>query len=402
MDNCGIILKQNSELTNRICFCALFQKNGNLELEKKILIESKEIIEYKANNQSLFVKYNGKLSNDLESFIRSGVITIPILSKSELKGIQNEFLTTLKNFPEYNEGNNIYVLGGFSALGNPASFHNPLVRKLRLLCYNKCKSFFRELINTYYSKKLKKNYKLEMLFDRMMYRLKGNKPTAESWHRDVTPKKLIEEDDEIFGGWINLDSQSQYFSCIPGSHLGVKLYDLQSGFATLEKYLKDSDINPKNEFVKINKMKTLFEVPPGHIVIFPQYILHEVVSNAAKYDMMRLFIGWRLTRSKDSIYNNLEEIISSQGVPILPSGQQIPMYSKSHMSYFLHKKFNIGNNTKMSVIEWSKKTFKSQLLVNKKDYQIIPRIMTDLRKYKLPMYDKYREEEINILIPSKI
>ena len=42
---------------------------------------------------------------------------------------------TLAGFPEFVQDGKkpleMYVMGGFGALGNPASFHNPFVRKLR-------------------------------------------------------------------------------------------------------------------------------------------------------------------------------------------------------------------------------------------------------------------------------
>ena len=84
---------------------------------------------------------------------------------------------------------------------------------------------------------------------------------------------LVEAYDFVFlidafiagGGWINLDKESQFMSCIPGSHLGVRLKGLKSGFATIGK--KDID--------KFKPYKQLFEIKPGHCIIFPQYLLHK-------------------------------------------------------------------------------------------------------------------------------
>lgn len=77
-----------------------------------------------------------------------------------------------------------------------------------------------------------------MLWDRLCVRRKGDKMSGETAHRDVAKFKL--PDDEIFGGWLNLDSwpdhiysglsilsmapnrredaASQHFRCLPGSH----------------------------------------------------------------------------------------------------------------------------------------------------------------------------------------
>jgi hypothetical protein len=61
------------------------------------------------------------------------------------------------------------------------------------------------------------DYKLEQLIDRLMYRPKGASATAESWHRDNTPG--AQPSDHTFGGWWNLDAETQKFSYARGTHL---------------------------------------------------------------------------------------------------------------------------------------------------------------------------------------
>ena len=134
-----------------------------------------------------------------------GYTVIPLLDHS----INDRFLETLKKFPEITQNTTQYVLGGFSALGNPASFHNDLVRELRLQAHGPVQSVLSEFADP--------GQKFEQIPDRMMFRPKGQVPTAESWHRDES--KLAKPGDKIFGGWLNLDSKSQYFSCCPGTHL---------------------------------------------------------------------------------------------------------------------------------------------------------------------------------------
>ena len=69
---------------------------------------------------------------------------MPVLDEQKLMRARHDFTRTLQAFPEYKRslhnpdqtaGGNplVYVLGGFAALGNPASFHNPFVREMRLL-----------------------------------------------------------------------------------------------------------------------------------------------------------------------------------------------------------------------------------------------------------------------------
>lgn len=356
------IPKHLQEELIQTCFSVLSQKTGDQKKSLEILqlLNQLEVI-YGYN------VYTGdmKLEDPIEQFKRTGVITIPIIPKEKLLKYQNEFDKTMEKFPEYLrhpydptlniQGQKIvYSLGGFAALGNPGSFHNIFVRKLRVKAWKKVIKFFNKIIRGYYDKKLNKNYKIELLWDRMMYRQAGQKAVAEAWHRDVMPTDLILRTDEVYGGWINLDSTDQYFSCIPGSHLEIIQKDIPSGFDTLlgresVNFMKDKKVckevenmtkDKKEKYLAnlvqpimkaISAKKHKFVIPPGHIVIFPQYIMHEVVADAVNNDMRRLFFGWRMTVSDKSLRDN-EKIMEEQSVPPLPGGMIPPMYSASHQS----------------------------------------------------------------------
>lgn len=371
------------------------------ELLKKNLIQ---IVTDTNDNQHIVLTPEISFSEPtpIEKLYINGVTTIPVLSSSQLEEYRKLLKQEMTQFPEYlrNTTNKlVYVLGGFGALGNPSSFHNPTIRKLRRKVYQQAIArLFRQLANDYQEvlEDKEKEYHLEVLFDRFMYRLKGTSPSAESWHRDVAKDSMIDFNDEIYGGWINLDTESQYMSCIPGSHLGVRLKGLKSGFATIEK--KDID--------KFKPYKQLFEIKPGHCIIFPQYLLHEVVSKKAPYDMMRLFTGWRLSTTGNSFYTKegLDKIIRTQDTPYLPSGQKTPIYAANHGSFFLKKNFTIDPSTNYSsnTVEWSNASFHPQLLIAKKDYLIVDRYLKSLEEYGLDKYEDYTTEEKNILYPHKL
>jgi hypothetical protein len=470
-------------------------------------------------------KYN-KLS-PVERLERAGVTTLEVIPPKELKKYQRDFDATLLAFPEYrrdkddptldSEGNPlVYVAGGFAALGNPASFHNEFSRKLRIMGYQKMKI----LMNEYASRlaHVEKPYNLQALSDRMMFRQEGQQPSAEAWHRDVMPPDKIEYEDEIFGGWINLDSIDQYFSCIPGSHTTEVQKTLNAGFATLtdaiakimhgeppEDKIKPPDFEevepqmtsiievfthedpydrnipdkkettsllksiakayrkkgykiPKDKINKIDqdmmyffgsgigissipspeefydvynswmdnwyKPKTekkkkptaaelkpyiaevtrdrhRFRVPPGHMIVFPQYILHEVVANKAKYNMRRQFTGWRLTPSKKPLYPL--ELFDQQAVIPLPGGMIPPMYARNHLSYFQEKQFNMTPETKYNLTEWSEATFRKRCLVKtKKGEPIVQRHMDSLAVYRFPLYPPYLKKERSIYIGENV
>ena len=79
-----------------------------------------------------------------------GVTVIPILNAAKLKEQQLRFIRALDRMPEYinaqlrraaNE--NAFVVGGFSALANPASFHNMCVRNLRSMLHPHAAAVFK-------------------------------------------------------------------------------------------------------------------------------------------------------------------------------------------------------------------------------------------------------------------
>lgn len=132
-----------------------------------------------------------------------GFTMIPKPDNYDLQRLRVEFTNTLRTFLEFSKAQRDHVLGGFAALGNPASFHNPFVRMMREWQLNLAvKNVFRD--NAY------DGHRVETLFDRMMCRLPGKQRSAESWHRDESP--AASERDLVFGGWTNLSSNNQFLS----------------------------------------------------------------------------------------------------------------------------------------------------------------------------------------------
>ena len=202
----------SSSMTTDSAFEILWQKYGSPSERQKAeqLLYNKGEIEYKhakdINYKVIRIKNPDKYNNSsfYEQLSRRGTAITPIIDLKELSQIQKDFLETIHTFPEYKRSpidstktpkNNplVYVTGGFGALGNPASFHNLLVRRLRKQAYYKLLEEMKIIKQKRLSQNEKLDYKLETLFDRMMYRLKGMAPPAEAWHRDVMPDKLIKK-----------------------------------------------------------------------------------------------------------------------------------------------------------------------------------------------------------------
>lgn len=210
---------------------------------------------------------------------------------------------------------NGYVLGAFGAFGNPASFHSKEMYVLRYIIFNKLRSFF---------KNLDSDRKLEMLFDRLAIRREGTTLGGETFHRDTC--SIQDKEDKIYGGWINLDSEeTQYFSCVPGTHICKG----RGGFEKIEGKFKDT--------------KVKIAVKPKNIIIFDQNIIHEIFSQKIKKTNIRLYLGWRHTYSNVPLLNdpkdpqkNINLILRDQIVPVLPSGDIPYMYSKQHPGLHRH------------------------------------------------------------------
>lgn len=316
-----------------------------------------------------------------------GVQVVPCLDSTLLSYYNTNIWQEIKSFPELAKRDPVHgqvntselVKGAFGAFGNPSSFHNTHVRSLRI----------KALIHVVpVLKPVASGRSLCHLLDRLCVRRKGTACGKESWHRDQSELRTSNTgiQDSIFGGWINLDNENQYFSCVPGTHI---MRDNTIGFKKLS----------PDEIREYDSKRQLITVPPGHIVIFYQHIVHEVLSKKMKQDSLRLFLGWCLTAfSEPPVHSKheLSKIITDQAVPRLPSGQQCPMYSPNHISFF-----------KADLIDWSKNTFKEQCLEDKKSkgdiesYKVVHKHMKSLKEYNLPLYKAYSQIEIDILFPNK-
>ena len=296
-------------------------------------------------------------------------LTNTLGEKTESEIIRDAIDKEVSNFPEFSTRDSIRVLGGFSALGNPASFHNPTVRDLRKRAY---------AAGSPVLAKVGKN--LEMIIDRLLVRPARVTPSKESWHRDEAKNAL--PSDIIYGGWINLDSQDQIFSCVSGSHTN---YSGNGGFVPISREVAR----------KIQGDKVC--IPPGHMLIFNEKIIHEVLATRKNYKSYRLFIGWRSTTSTTPLTPNLLDLINSQAAMQLKSGQEPPLYAKLHIVNHIGKlvEFTKGVLPRLCHTYTVKSGSRKD-----KEYTIAPRFMTSLQSYHLPMYADYSEEEIAILLPS--
>ena len=238
-----------------------------------------------------------------------------------LKLVKNIQLRDFKTTdPEYG-----FVLGAFGAFGNPASFHSKEIYALRYILFHKLKFLF---------KNVDPSRKLEMLFDRLAIRREGASIAGESFHRDTC--SMMSTDDNIYGGWINLDdTETQYFSCVPGTHTCAG----RGGFERIQGDYKDTKIK--------------IPVKPKQVLIFNQNIIHEIFKQKIKKTNIRLYLGWRHTYSDVPLLSdpkdpqkNINKVLKDQIVPVLPSGDVPFMYSKQHPGLHRHMVIKITDEIK--------------------------------------------------------
>mgnify|MGYP002011536804 CR=1 FL=1 len=172
--------------------------------------------------------------------------------------------------------------GGFAALNHPSSFHNQFVRSLRMRVHGEV--VFRDLLGMTNNGANSGSTHLEQIVDRMMVRRSFQTPTAEAWHRDVAVG--TRPGDRVFGGWINLNSYDQHFSCVLGSAHERRDPNDPVGFATI----------PEAQHPEIVVRSSKVVIPPGHMIVFNEDTIHEVANNQNSTTLLRLFTGWRLSR----------------------------------------------------------------------------------------------------------
>ena len=311
---------------------------------------------------------------------QNGYIVLSILDPIQLNQARYQMEKDLKSMPEFKNPleafNTGHVMGGFSALGNASSFHLPVARQLRLITHPIVYQLFKEELDT-------KDLKFEQIIDRFKHQTPNKKINSENYHRDESP---CSEGDQIFGGWINLDLTPQYFAGCPGTHKSIHK---QNGFAQIT----------KEEYKEYAKLEQLIEIPPGHIFIFYEHMVHKVYrSKNIRVD--RLFMGWRLTKSDQCIHGNdkLIQMLHNKAVIPLKSGQMPPMYARLHLTNWVEKIVDFTKVMHDKCIETK------QIKTGKKAgvYKLVHRFMKSLKDLDMDIYPPYTQEEINILIPHKV
>ena len=225
-----------------------------------------------------------------------GWAVVKLLDDTERTREREALFETIKKSPEFIPGlpdGHKFAKTGFATLGAASSFHNMTVRVLRSRADTHLKPMLLAL-----AKKRGQTY-VEMIVDRIMIRQPGQAPTRETWHRDESADALPR--DVMLGGWINLNNFDEFLSAVPSTHLPVNLL---RGFGAVKE--------PELSRVKPNATK--IKVPPGHILVFFENMIHEVLANPARAMQVRLFTGWRLTTTATQYFKDIDSRLSTLDV----------------------------------------------------------------------------------------
>jgi hypothetical protein len=104
-------------------------------------------------------------------------------------------------------------------------------------------------------------------------------------------------------------------------------------------------IKDKKQIQLYQKQKKLVVIPPGHILVFYENILHEVLSKKTKKALTRVFLAWRLTTDRNHLYfENIDMLLKNQSIMQLKSLQQPPMYAKLHWTNWRNKIEHFSQN----------------------------------------------------------
>lgn len=339
----------------------------------------------------------------------------------------NEFHQTMNDFPEFRGmgRNEPRVLNAWSGLANPASFHNPYVRRVRAQVYVTVRDSLRQVaLQRYPSRKF-----LEMVPDSMIFcpaHDSQDKSRKEQWHKDAFPQHqhqslnqswsdndngedndnaddnydlMLEDQDQkgqplglcpscdiVYNVRVNLGQQPQHIFCIPGSHVS----------------------NPCSSMTKVsfNKSdKKCITIPPGHLLLYNATLLYKLNHyQSLQHNQYGLLLTFRLKVHR-TVNPYILHTLRTQSVPHLPSGQPVPMYASE--DWLNCRQELIKFSDKVVVVMKEKRTLllactKADEPDKGRSFHVVKQIMPSLQAAQLPMYAPYSPTEIELLKPQPL
>lgn len=166
-------------------------------------------------------------------------------------------------------------------------YHLPCLRIWRYVLYKQCMTPLWDLYNTIYNED-DDNKCIEMLIGTLEICSRDTSPMKQPrWERTVCNDDAtnVLSSDDVYQGFINLNSFTHRMSCVCGSH---NTGDLQTARVT-----------EPSMCAVLNRKHTVIEVPPGHVLIYNVKLLRETALRRGadgREPMLRMNFGWRRTQ----------------------------------------------------------------------------------------------------------
>lgn len=255
--------------------------------------------------------------------------------------------------PEFKTETTRFV-GGCGLLANPSSFHNSLVRRLRIEIFESAREIFTALAEHLGFDRI------ELLIGQMLQRMPGQAPQKE-FYREQPLSRNLEQGDLVLSGWFNVEDTPQTFCYCPSSHLdGVNTYS-----------------------------ESRVIVPPKHVVIFYSSLVQNFMSKAAR--QRALFLGWRLTNGNLAFVPNIKDLLVTQSVIPLKSGRLPEMWPQS---YWYDRPELLRLSTNFAFFLQTETAVNAVLSVRH-----VFRFCPSLSQLGFPLYSRYTSEETEMYKP---
>lgn len=340
------------------------------------------------------------------TFLKEGFAVIKVFNEEQIESIDSEFKTTLENAPELSNSYNHSMpvaLGNVQYLPLPSFFFGELSQRIHLEA-KKALDDSRLIDELQPEVKFDDNtpWYLSASPDRAVYRTTTKTKMdlnawKKSWHQDAAPNAL--PSDVIFGGWVNCNTYPQYFRVFPGTHrpeselfttLGIRKQHNNRGF---DKFSPNDLIKLTNYWTSNEDKFSDIEIPPGHMIIFFENLVHAVIPNRHQSlgPMQRMHTSWILSTSPVALHDRpltkkakeahkpLETYFQEQGLVPVRSGQSTPLYSPMHL---------FGNNKHL--VKGLSKSYNADLVTKGK----LPMFLSSLEEMqlrKMPLSAEFKD-----------
>ena len=142
---------------------------------------------------------------------RGFIVLQPNWLAGRLSELQQQFKETVYNFPDFKpDASGVWGVRQDGILTNPASFHNPLSRRLRQCATREIAPIIIDLLNTH------PRLGMQCVLAPMAYNpvARKSKDNARWWYK----RSAFEPNSVVLKGFANLGSSTQVFTCAPGTH----------------------------------------------------------------------------------------------------------------------------------------------------------------------------------------